>query len=139
LIIFLAISICYFALINWLAYSAFATDKRRAIAKERRTPERRLLGWAAMGGWFGAKYAQQKLRHKTYKQPFCRHLNQIGFIQGVTVLTLGTVFVVLLVFPLLFPATPAVQTARIAAPAAQPDPAPPLKSLRPPAEYRGGL
>ncbi|MEP3442356.1 DUF1294 domain-containing protein [Sulfitobacter sp.] len=137
--IFLAIALCYFVLINWLTYSAFAVDKRRAIAKEWRIPERRLLGWAAMGGWFGAKYAQQKLRHKSYKQPFGRHLNEIGFIQGITAATLTAVFAALLIIPLLFPATPAaVQAAQIAAPAAQPDPVPPLKSLRPPVGYRAG-
>lgn len=137
--LFLAIVICYFALINLLAYSAFATDKNRAIAKEWRIPERRLLGWAAMGGWFGAKFAQKKLRHKSSKQPFGRHLNEIGYIQGMTVATLAAAFAALIIVPLLFPATPGeVLVAQVAAPAAQPDPVPPLKSLRPPAAYRSG-
>lgn len=137
--IFLAASICYFILINWLAYSAFATDKRHAIAKEWRIPERRLLRWAVLGGWFGAKYAQHKLRHKSYKQPFGRHLNEIGFIQGITAATLAAVFVALLIIPRLFPANPAAgQAVQIAAPIAQPDPVPPLKSLRPPVNYRAG-
>ncbi len=75
----------YLALINIKAYRAFAADKQKAIDKEWRTPESTLLFWALTGGWPGAKIAQRRLRHKTYKQPFGRKLNRIPFYQAITV------------------------------------------------------
>jgi uncharacterized membrane protein YsdA (DUF1294 family) len=77
----------YFACSNLITYRLFANDKRYAIEKQRRTPEATLLFWAAIGGWLGAKVAQNRLRHKSYKQPFGRRLNHIGFMYA---LSLGT-------------------------------------------------
>lgn len=45
-------------------------DKRAAVANRQRTPENTLHAWSLLGGWPGALYAQQRLRHKTSKQPF---------------------------------------------------------------------
>ena len=68
--------------INIAAYAAFAIDKRRARTDPRnRIPEARLLLMAATGGSIGAIYAQQKLRHKTRKQPFATWLLAIAGIQ----------------------------------------------------------
>lgn len=60
----------YLALINIVAFGAFARDKAAAESNRRRTPERTLLVFAFIGGSLGALLAQQFLRHKTRKQPF---------------------------------------------------------------------
>ncbi|MFT7596427.1 MAG: uncharacterized membrane protein YsdA (DUF1294 family) [Paracoccaceae bacterium] len=65
------------ALINIATYEAFRWDKYQAKARGWRVPEATLLGLALWGGWFGAKLAQRKFRHKTRKMPFRRLLNLI--------------------------------------------------------------
>jgi uncharacterized membrane protein YsdA (DUF1294 family) len=67
----------YLAIINLMAFAVFAADKRASAAGHRRTPERTLLGLAALGGSLGAVSAQRLLRHKTRKQPFANQLNLI--------------------------------------------------------------
>lgn len=139
MLVFLAILV-YLAITNAVAYRAFAKDKQfaeanRGIPRDRqysamrvpRIPEAKLLFYANIGGWAGAKYAQQKLRHKSYKQPFGAQLNRIGMVQSVGVGTFVVIVCSLLVV------TPAA-TARpqIAVQAVQPAGAPPLISLRPP-------
>lgn len=90
----LAIAI-WLVLINLATYAAFAIDKRRAVSamhrSSRRIPEKTLLTLAALGGSGGAIAAQQRLRHKTRKQPFANWLLviiglQIGCIVGVAAL-----------------------------------------------------
>ncbi|MFC4671312.1 DUF1294 domain-containing protein [Seohaeicola nanhaiensis] len=73
--------------INTVAWLAFRADKRRAMAGEWRIPETRLLTLALAGGWFGAKLAQRRFRHKTRKQPFAAFLNFVP-ITWVTILWL---------------------------------------------------
>jgi uncharacterized membrane protein YsdA (DUF1294 family) len=48
----------------------YAIDKSAAQRGNQRTPENTLHLLALAGGWPGALVAQQKLRHKTKKQPF---------------------------------------------------------------------
>lgn len=137
--ILLALIIIYLALVNWGAYRAFAKDKLFAISKEQRTPEVNLLFWARIGGWGGAKYAQQKLRHKSYKQPFGSRLNIIGMVHAMSAVTAALIFCVLGLAPIDVTVTPSRQTAKVSVQVSQPDPVPPLKSLRPPVAYRTGL
>lgn len=66
LILWLLVFVCA----NLGAYGIMYLDKKRAIEGARRISEKALLNWAFFGGAFGARVAQQKLRHKTYKQPF---------------------------------------------------------------------
>ncbi|MCK0149925.1 DUF1294 domain-containing protein [Marivita sp. S6314] len=71
------IALAVLILINGATYLLFLFDKRRAIANEWRASERLLLFYAFIGGWFGAKLAQRRFRHKTRKEPFRTRLNQI--------------------------------------------------------------
>jgi len=72
----------YLAAINAMAFLAFASDKRRAVAGDRRTPEQTLLGLAAIGGSLGAIAGQQLFRHKTRKEPFRTILWSIPVLQA---------------------------------------------------------
>ena len=65
------------AFVNGLAFFMFRIDKDRAIQGEWRVSETTLLTLALFGGWFGAKAAQRRFRHKTRKEPFCTILNMI--------------------------------------------------------------
>ena len=60
----------YLAAINLVTFAAFWSDKRAALRREWRIPERRLLLMTALGGWIGALCGQHLLRHKTRKEPF---------------------------------------------------------------------
>lgn len=53
-----------------LTFSLYALDKAAAQSGARRIPESSLHLLALTGGWPGALVAQQRLRHKTRKQPF---------------------------------------------------------------------
>ncbi len=90
---FITSILAYLIIINLKTYYLFARDKRCAIEKRRRIPEATLLFWASIGGWPGAKTAQHRLRHKTYKQPFGRHLNAIGILNALIALTLTVIAV----------------------------------------------
>ena len=97
--IFFACLLFYIGFVNLMAYRVFADDKQRAIRKDQRTPEVTLLWWARIGGWFGAKYAQQKLRHKSYKEPFRSRLNIIGMVHSMTVVAIILTLLVVAVTP----------------------------------------
>jgi uncharacterized membrane protein YsdA (DUF1294 family) len=140
MIIFVCI-LAYLAAINLIAYRAFAHDKKCAEANRgtlrdrggtgqllQRTPEGKLLFYAIIGGWAGAKYAQQKLRHKSYKQPFGKQLNDIAMIQGIMLCSITAIFAFLLLA-----APDATARAQIAVQERLRVDAPPLISLRPPA------
>jgi len=53
-----------------LTFFMYAKDKSAAKQGARRTPENTLHLFSLFGGWPGALIAQQKLRHKSKKQPF---------------------------------------------------------------------
>ncbi|WP_340645090.1 DUF1294 domain-containing protein [Phenylobacterium sp.] len=83
----------YLAVINLMTFAVFAADKRAAAAGRRRTPERALLGLAALGGGLGAVSAQRLLRHKTRKQPFAGELNLIVLGQAALLVVLAVIAV----------------------------------------------
>lgn len=60
----------FISLMNALSYWLYAQDKEAAQQGGRRIPENNLHIVAFLGGWPAAWLAQQKLRHKTQKQPF---------------------------------------------------------------------
>ncbi|MBK6961274.1 MAG: DUF1294 domain-containing protein [Gammaproteobacteria bacterium] len=53
-----------------LTFCFYFIDKEAAQNGRQRTPERRLHLLALAGGWPGALYAQQLLRHKSSKESF---------------------------------------------------------------------
>ena len=60
----------FISIINALTYWMYAQDKEAAQSGNRRVPENTLHTLAFLGGWPAAWLAQQRLRHKTQKQPF---------------------------------------------------------------------
>ena len=68
------------SLMNALSYWLYAQDKEAAQLGNRRIPENTLHLVAFLGGWPAAWLAQQKLLHKTQKQPFRQiYFCTIGF------------------------------------------------------------
>ena len=57
-------------LVNLATFYMYWRDKDAAVQETRRVPEEHLHVLAVIGGWPGAWFAQQILRHKTVKQPF---------------------------------------------------------------------
>lgn len=78
--------ILYIICINLVTFFMFAWDKYTAIKGQWRIPERTLLMVALVGGSAGAIIAQQRLRHKTRKQPF---RTRLLLIAGMHVLLLA--------------------------------------------------
>jgi uncharacterized membrane protein YsdA (DUF1294 family)/cold shock CspA family protein len=60
----------WYAGLSLLTYVDYAFDKNAARQGSRRTPENRLHLLALFGGWPGALYARQALRHKSAKTSF---------------------------------------------------------------------
>ena len=58
------------SVMNAASYWFYAQDKEAAQTGQRRVPENTLHVLSFLGGWPAAWLAQQKLRHKTQKQPF---------------------------------------------------------------------
>lgn len=132
LLLSMLLACAYLGAINIRCYRAFAHDKLCAINKEQRTPEAELLFLAKIGGWVGAKMAQKKLRHKSYKQPFGQQLNTIGGLQAACVVTLLLIGAALAMTPTHAPLIASEL-------AAQPVDGQLAISLRPPAGRRAGL
>ncbi|OTG74519.1 cold-shock protein [Acinetobacter sp. ANC 4169] len=60
----------FISVINAITYWMYAQDKEAALQGSRRVPEQSLHLLSFLGGWPTAWLAQEKLRHKTQKQPF---------------------------------------------------------------------
>ncbi|NRA59606.1 MAG: DUF1294 domain-containing protein [Psychrobium sp.] len=63
-------TLLYYGLLSLVTFIVYAIDKRAAINGKFRTQENTLHLLSLLGGWPGALIAQNKLRHKTKKQPF---------------------------------------------------------------------
>lgn len=74
------LALSYLVAINLLTWWLFSIDKKRAIRKDWRIPEKTLISAAVFGGWPAAKLAQRLLRHKNRKQPFAEKLNAVPVI-----------------------------------------------------------
>ncbi|MDI5894125.1 DUF1294 domain-containing protein [Flavobacterium algoritolerans] len=71
----------YFPLINLVAFSIIAVDKRLAIQQKRRISERNLLLTSLIGGTIGSGLAMLFFRHKTSKMSFLWKFFLIGILQ----------------------------------------------------------
>ena len=60
----------FYICMSIITFLVYAMDKSSARKDGQRTSENRLHMLALLGGWPGALYAQQLLRHKSIKQPF---------------------------------------------------------------------
>ncbi|HUS98561.1 MAG TPA: DUF1294 domain-containing protein [Hyphomicrobiaceae bacterium] len=84
--------ILYLAGINLVTFAIFAWDKYSAINGQWRIPEKTLLILALVGGTPGAIAAQQRLRHKTRKQPFRAQLILIASLHVLLLVALAIPF-----------------------------------------------
>ena len=62
--------ILYYVMVNAAAFLLFKADKKRAVRKKWRIPERTLLASAALGGGAGALLSMRLCHHKTKKKRF---------------------------------------------------------------------
>ncbi|WP_296404920.1 DUF1294 domain-containing protein [Psychrobacter sp.] len=60
----------WYFLIGVVTFFVYAKDKQAAQLGKWRTPETTLHVLSALGGWVGAMFAQNYLRHKTQKPDF---------------------------------------------------------------------
>ncbi|MFC6053401.1 cold-shock protein [Acinetobacter sp. Ac_877] len=68
--LFSGIFLLFISLMNAATYWFYMQDKEAAQLNKQRVPENSLHLLAFLGGWPAAWLAQQRLRHKTQKQPF---------------------------------------------------------------------
>ena len=80
--------IIYLSLINLLGFLAMAADKRRAVRKKWRVPEKTLFLLAAVGGSIGTWAGMYVFRHKTKHWYFVVGMPLILVIQVVLLLVL---------------------------------------------------
>ena len=106
-------TLLYAVSVNVLTFLMFDMDEQRAESGGWRIPEARLLVFALIGGWIGAKVGQRRFRHKTRKQPFAAMLNAAGFVNlGAAIIIAfasfgggGTIGTIAELWPKLAPAT----------------------------------
>ncbi len=60
----------YLLLCNSLLFLLMGIDKRKAVKRQWRIPEKTLLGLGLVGGGFGGILSMQLFRHKTTKASF---------------------------------------------------------------------
>ncbi|GGG79857.1 DUF1294 domain-containing protein [Paenibacillus radicis (ex Gao et al. 2016)] len=82
----------YLIVVNVVAFALMGADKHAARNKKRRVPEKRLFGFAAIGGAAGAWIGMQVFRHKTKHR---------SFVVGIPLLILWNLVAVYVVLRLL--------------------------------------
>ena len=73
----------YLLLINIATFLAFAIDKRKAVKRKWRIPEKTLLGLSLIGGSAGSLIAMYLFRHKIRNSAFAYGLPIILLVQGI--------------------------------------------------------
>lgn len=74
--------------INVITFCIYGIDKRKAIQKQWRIPEKTLLGLALIGGSIGAIVGMRSFHHKTKKPLFSVGVPIIIIIQVIVVVLL---------------------------------------------------
>lgn len=67
---FLILLVVYLALMSFITFFVYLSDKKKAEKGKFRTPEKVLLALSFFGGAFGAAIAMKLCRHKTQKKYF---------------------------------------------------------------------
>lgn len=73
----------YLLVINLVAFVVYGMDKRRAVKRKWRIPEKTLLGLAAAGGSVGALAGIYGFRHKT------KHMKFVIGVPAILILQIG--------------------------------------------------
>ena len=83
--------IYYLLLINIVTFLVFAIDKRRAVKRKWRIPEKTLLGLSLIGGSAGGLIAMYYFRHKIRKPAFAYGLPMMLLVQVIVILAMGMI------------------------------------------------
>lgn len=75
--------LAYLVIINVIAFFTFGWDKRKAKKDQWRTPEKKLMHLAVIGGSIGAMIGMKVFHHKTRKMKFSVGIPVIFVIQAV--------------------------------------------------------
>ncbi len=76
-----ALFVIYVLFINIRTYIAFGTDKKHAVNRKERIPEKELLKYVWLGGAVGGGIAMLFFRHKTLHQKFITTVTVLLFVQ----------------------------------------------------------
>jgi uncharacterized membrane protein YsdA (DUF1294 family) len=80
--------ILYLCIVNALGFAVMLADKRKAIKKQWRIPERTLIGVALIGGSLGSLLGMYICRHKTQHAVFTVGIPLILTLQVTAILFL---------------------------------------------------
>ena len=83
--------IYYLLLINIVTFLVFVIDKRRAVKRKWRIPEKTLLGLSLIGGSAGGLIAMYYFRHKIRKLAFAYGLPMMLLVQVIVILAMGMI------------------------------------------------
>ena len=83
--------IYYLLLINIVTFLVFVIDKRRAVKRKWRIPEKTLLGLSLIGGSAGGLIAMYYFRHKIRKPAFAYGLPMMLLVQVIVILAMGMI------------------------------------------------
>lgn len=81
----------YLIVINIVTFLAFAMDKRRAVKRKWRIPEKTLLGLSLFGGSIGGLIAMYCFRHKIRKLAFAYGLPVMLLVQLLIIWMVGMI------------------------------------------------
>ena len=83
--------IYYLLLINIVTFLVFVIDKRRAVKRKWRIPEKTLLGLSLIGGSAGGLIVMYYFRHKIWKPAFAYGLPMMLLVQVIVILEMGMI------------------------------------------------
>lgn len=78
--------VLYLCIVNALGFALMLADKKKAIKKQWRIPEKTLMGVALIGGSLGSWLGMYACRHKTQHIQFALGLPVILILQIVAIL-----------------------------------------------------
>lgn len=81
-----------FAVLSFVTFVAYVSDKVKAINGKRRIPEKVLLSLSLFGGGVGGYIAMFSVRHKTRKAYF-HVVNILGIVFQITLIAILAIFV----------------------------------------------